>query len=80
MRRNNEIVPYTGYEHNGGFWKSIVLCVRGIFSFLAFAALWIGIIMFDTEGDGWALAIGVAIFTAVFIFNLLIPMIKFWRS
>ena len=79
MRKNNQLVEFNGYEHNGNFWKSILLCIRGIFSFLAFAALWAGIIMFELERDGWALAGGVAIFTAVFIFNLVIPMIKFLR-
>ena len=79
MRRDNQLIEFNGYEHNGGFWKSIFLCIRGIFSFLAFAALWIGIIMFEAERDGWALGIGVAVFTAVFIFNLVIPMVKFFR-
>ena len=80
MRKNTELVEYNGYEHNGSFWKSIGLSIRGIFSFLGFAALWIGIIMFASEKNGWALAIGVASFTAVFIFNFLIPLIKFWKS
>lgn len=68
------------FTHNGSFWKSVLLSIRGILSFLAFGALWGGIIMFEAERDGWALGIGVAAFTTVFIFNLLLPLIKFWRN
>ena len=70
----------TEFTHNGSFWKSVLLSIRGIFSFLAFGALWGGIIMFELHRDGWALAGGVAVFTAIFIFNFLLPLIKFWRN
>ncbi len=72
--KNNE------YTHNGSFWKSIGLCLRGLLSVAAFTLLWASVIYFNIEKNGWILAGGVAVFTAVFIFNLVLPVIRNIRN
>lgn len=70
MRKNKDTQEYT---HNGSFLKSLWLCIRGLFSVAAFAALWVGIVMLEYADQSYMLYIGSIAFVAALVWNLVLP-------